>query len=116
MRGLGSVWGLTMDTGTFTDQEIYVLEKGEITCSDVEAMLYDYTEGELPESVRMRLDDHIQACPECGELVDTYQLTVDLAKTLAPAKFSKGLQERLRSALNQRLGINLPTAATHKEE
>ena len=93
---------------TFTDQQLYMLEKPEITCKDVEKLYGDYVEGDLPQSLKGRLDSHIEECGECQEFVGSYQLTIRLARELKGKQMPEEVRRRLREALNARLGINLP--------
>ena len=91
----------------FSDYQLRVLEKEHIDCIDVVELLGDYHDGELPESLRGRLHAHIEACPHCQALRDGYDLTIKLAKQLKEERMPSGVQNRLREALNRRLGINL---------
>lgn len=92
----------------FTDYQLYMLEKGNITCSDIEKLYGDYVEGDLPRSLKGRLDAHIDDCGECQEFVSTYNLTIQLAKELGSRPMPTDAKNRLRERLNQRLGIQLP--------
>lgn len=91
--------------------ELFVLEKEQVNCSDVTELLGDYTDNELSASVRARLDSHIDSCEYCRDMVRTYSLTVELASELREKPIPFGVQNRLRKALNQRLGLSLPLAA-----
>jgi hypothetical protein len=94
---------------SFTDFQLFVLEKGELVCSDVRKMYGDYVDGDLPSSLRCRIDAHVEDCPRCQEFAATYKLTIDLAHDLGKQPIPSDVQRRLRANLNQRLGINLPT-------
>ena len=91
----------------FTDNQLYMLEKPEITCHDVEKLYGDYVEGDLPRTLKGRVDAHIEECGECQEFVRSYQLTIKLARELKNKPMPEGAKRRLREALNQRLGLNL---------
>ena len=88
--------------------QLFVLEKDHITCSDVTELLGDYTDGELSPSVHARLESHIEGCEYCQEMARTYALTVELAADLGEKPMPFGVQNRLRKALNQKLGLSLP--------
>lgn len=89
------------------DFQLRVLEKEMITCSDVTDLLGEYTDRELSPTLRARVDAHICSCSYCKEIRDTYQLTVELAGELKDRPMSAGVQNRLRKALNEKLGLNL---------
>ena len=52
---------------TFSDYQLFVLEKGEIRCSDVRRNFGDYFDGELPPTLSGRIAAHIEGCPCCQE-------------------------------------------------
>ena len=92
-----------------SDHHLLLLEKGEICCDDIVDIMGDYVDGELTASVKERIDTHMAGCSECREFLRTYSFTVKLAASLrndtpAPAP----VQNRLRAALNERLGLSLP--------
>lgn len=91
-----------------SDIQLRVLEKEIISCRDVARLMDDYTDQELSTTLRARLDAHIRRCPECQELRSSYRWVCDTAHELGQAPFDRGVQNRLRQALNQRLGLNLP--------
>ena len=71
-------------------------------------MMCDYADQELTESLKIRIDSHIEQCPHCTELKAGYLQTISLAKELKNVPMPEGAQQRLRAKLNERLGINLP--------
>lgn len=91
-----------------TEQHLRILEKESITCEDVAQVLGDYTDQDLSCSLRGRIDAHIRGCDACTELSDSYRWTVNLAHELASKPLPAGVENRLRQALNRRLGLNLP--------
>ena len=90
-----------------TDLHIRILEKGQISCEDVTELLGDYADNELIPSLVRRLDDHIDTCTYCTEVKAGYMKTIELAKELRNKPAPRDVQNRLRAALNQRLGLNL---------
>lgn len=95
-------------TKKLTDLQLRILEKHSIDCRDVENLLGDFTDRELPCTLRARVDAHIQKCAFCGETASSYQWVVNLAHGLKDKPVPVGVKNRLRAALNQRLGLNLP--------
>ena len=92
-----------------SEDQIRILEKQEIECRDIPQMMCDYADGDLLDSLKDRLDSHIEECSCCREFKETYMKGVELSALLKPAPLSSEVQNRLRLALNLRLGINLPT-------
>lgn len=91
----------------FTEEQMRVLEKAQIECSDVENFIDDYAENELPRSLSLRIAGHIHECGNCEEVEDSYRMVKDLARSLRDQPLPDGVQARLREALNKRLGIQL---------
>lgn len=86
----------------------------EITdCKDVIARLGDYTDNDLQAAERTAMDDHFDVCPECAAFLASYTHVVTSAAELREPEqpISVDVQNRLRDALNKRLGINLPLIA-----
>ncbi len=97
------------------DIQLFVLEKEQVTCSDVTELLGDYTDGELSPSVHARLESHIEGCEYCQEMARTYALTIELAADLRETPIPFGVQNRLRKALNKKLGLSLPLVSQAAE-
>ena len=93
-----------------SDRHLRVLEKESIGCRDVERLLGDHTDHELSCSLRARIDAHIGNCSKCRELRDSYNWVIELAHGLADAPAPREVHNRLREALNARLGLSLPLA------
>jgi len=51
-----------------------------VTCRELIGFLGAYVDGELSDAVRRRFDEHLAACPECSAYVETYRVTMKLAK------------------------------------
>lgn len=91
-----------------TEQHILLLEKGVLSCQDIEDSMCDYADGDLPEMVKARVDEHIEQCEKCRDLCDSYLYTIKVAHTLRThTPITSDIQNRLRAALNERLGISL---------
>lgn len=96
------------------DFQLLVLEKETVSCEDVSELLGDYVDRELCPTLRTRLEGHICACERCQEMLRTYRFTIELAGELSDRPVPSGVQNRLRKALNERLGLKL--AAVPQEE
>ncbi len=82
-------------------------------CKDVIAHLGDFVDRELPMVQRAAIDNHLNECPDCTAFLASYQHVVSSAAELREPEepLSVGVQNRLRKALNERLGIALPYIA-----
>ena len=82
-----------------------------LDCKDVIARLGDYTE--FSSSERVAMDEHFDECPDCAGFLASYtHVVVSAAELREPEQpISVDVQNRLRAALNKRLGINLSLIA-----
>ena len=96
----------------YTTTQLYVLEKATVKCSDVNRLLREYTDNELPISLRSRVDHHLHSCEECSAEFDSYQFVVSAAKMIREETphLPHAVRNRLHAALNARLGISLPVS------
>jgi|GEM_PF-2648422 len=90
-----------------TDLQLRILEKEALDCQDVEDLLGDYADQELACTLRARVDAHIERCAHCREMSASYLWVVQLAGELKDKPVPQSVQNNLRAALNQRLGLNL---------
>ena len=94
----------------YTKHQILVLEKQMITCKDVVGLFGQYTDDELPPTLKARVDEHLTECSQCQEFGRDYLLGIKLARELSDRPVPEGVSSRLREALNLRLGLSLPVA------
>ena len=82
-------------------------------CKDVVAHLGDFVDNELPLAQHAAIEDHLDECPDCAAFYASYKHVVQSAAELREPEQPLGVdvQNRLRKALNERLGINLPFIA-----
>jgi hypothetical protein len=96
------------DVTIYTEEQVMILEKGQISCDEFEAQLCDYADGELPKTMKAMMEAHECSCEECAESKRTYLLTIRLARTLrCDVSISSEIENRLREKLNERLGLTL---------
>ena len=91
------------------DRYLRVFEKVEVTCRDVEKLLGDYCDAELPAALKTRMDEKIQSCEHCHELLASYQQVISLAKEIKQQEqpIPQEVSQRLRAKLSERLNIAL---------
>lgn len=82
-------------------------------CKDVIAHLGDFVDRELPMAQRSAIEHHLDECPDCTAFLASYQHVIQSAARLRESEqpLAVDVQNRLRKALNERLGINLPFIA-----
>jgi anti-sigma factor RsiW len=83
-------------------------------CKDVIAHLGDFVDGELPLAQRAAVENHLDECPDCAAFYASYKHVVTSAAGLRDEPeepLPVDVSNRLRKALNERLGINLPYIA-----
>lgn len=51
-------------------------------CHDFVDFLIDYLEGQLPVEQRVVFEQHLQHCACCGYYLRTYQLTIELGRSV----------------------------------
>lgn len=97
------------NSNQLTREQIVFFDNQVITCRDVEKLYMSFRDKELPRDLYQKIESHIERCEECQMMVDTYELVVSVAGTLnAPeVKPRDGFQDRLRMALNERLGLDM---------
>ena len=71
-------------------------------CKEVFALLSQYLDRELPDSVCEQMSSHIEKCPPCVEFVASLKRTVDLCReyreTETPAPLPEDVKDRLLDA------------------
>ncbi len=83
-------------------------------CKDVIAHLGDFVDGDLPLAQRAAVDNHLDECADCAAFYASYKHVVTSAAGLrdeVAEPLPVDVSNRLRKALNERLGINLPYIA-----
>jgi anti-sigma factor RsiW len=82
-------------------------------CRDVTARLGDLVDNDLPDLEKKAVEAHLDRCPECASFFASYRHVVQSAAELREPEepLAVDVQNRLRKALNMRLGIDLPYIA-----
>ena len=84
-----------------------------ISCSEVEALLDDYIDGEIDELTRARFEQHVQRCESCSSLVLDCRHIIAVAKSLADEPVPADVSHRLRKRLEEEMGCKLPGPHLH---
>ena len=70
-------------------------------CPEVLALLVDYLEGRLPESVQRDLDLHLAGCASCEAYLASYRSTVSMLRSMREDDLPPELRLRLRAFLDR---------------
>lgn len=78
------------------------------TCSELDAKLQDFVDGEVDEITRQRLVIHLESCDEFRRSMEQYQmLKMAAAAVGAEMSYDPAIGSRLRARLHQELGLKL---------
>ena len=87
-----------------------ILEKATIECTDVVELFGDYLDNDLNPTLKERVAEHIAECEKCQDFEKSYRFVIKAAAELKPGAIEMSLaaKNRLRQALNERLGLSIP--------
>lgn len=71
----------------------------EEECRDVFARLSEYLDGELPEDLCRRIEQHIGGCAPCVEFVKSLEKSIELCRGYRPSEQPAPLAEDVRQQL-----------------
>lgn len=92
----------------FTDFQLLVLEKQNVECDDAVELMAEVYEELLPATLNGRIHAHISDCEECNHFYSEFSRSMQLVANEDEIPVPLGVQNRLRKALNERLGLSLP--------
>jgi anti-sigma factor RsiW len=73
-----------------------------ITCRDCAELLFDFTSDNLPPEYRMHVEQHLTLCSSCVAYLESYRLTIEMARQLRrlplPANLARQLQALLKES------------------
>ena len=74
-----------------------------LTCKQFLAELSDFLDEALGHEERIKLEEHINACPNCWVIADTTRKTVEFYKCSQPVEIPTDIRSRLMKALERKL-------------
>jgi anti-sigma factor (TIGR02949 family) len=74
-----------------------------LTCKEFLAWLNEYLDEEAAEEIRKKVEQHVNACPNCWVIFDTTKKTLKIYKGMDPQQLPKDVESRLMAALEKRL-------------
>jgi hypothetical protein len=75
-----------------------------LTCEDLRNLLYEHHAGELVVEVCESFEAHLVGCANCLNLVQSYQTTVKIVRSMPRCGLPTAVESRLRNALKSYLG------------
>ena len=73
-----------------------------LTCKQFLSELSDFLDESLGADERKKLEEHINACPNCWVIADTTKKTIQVYKCTEPVAIPSDVRSRLMSALERK--------------
>ena len=74
-----------------------------LTCKQFIAELSDFLDETLGADERKKLEEHINACPNCWVVADTTRRTIEVYKSCQPVAIPTDIHSRLMKALEKKM-------------
>jgi hypothetical protein len=74
-----------------------------LTCKDFLQELNDYLDNTVDAELRVKLQRHINECPNCWVIFDTSCKTIQVYKGMEPQKIPQDVHDRLMVALQKKM-------------
>ena len=75
-----------------------------MTCRVCAELLLEFLEGELDAEQAQRLQRHLEACQPCINFIETYRITITLARQLPCSELPADVAQRLWEAMQRESG------------
>jgi anti-sigma factor RsiW len=72
-----------------------------IRCCKLADFLFEFTSGRLPAVRRVRLERHLDVCSCCAAYVESYRLTVEMARKLPRPPLPSRLAQQVQALLDE---------------
>lgn len=72
-------------------------------CQELAKNLLLFRDGTLPPEDTEHLRQHLQQCPPCLDLLNSYDEVIDVLQRLKPVGMPPGLLERMRTKMSEEL-------------
>jgi anti-sigma factor RsiW len=73
----------------------------ELTCKQLTELITDYLEERLPQSERLRFEQHLSTCPACMTYVDQMRLTIKILRAKPRVEIPPAVQSDLLQAFRR---------------
>lgn len=75
-----------------------------LTCREIEALTYDFLDGNLEAKLARRIERHLRACGPCHKFMNSYRKTKELGRHLERPPLDPAFKrEMLKFLLSERL-------------
>jgi anti-sigma factor RsiW len=72
-----------------------------MTCREFVELLLEFLSGELTADQSQRIKEHLDACPPCVAILQTYRITIELTRRLPCNPLPPSCEQRLRAAVTE---------------
>ncbi len=74
-----------------------------LTCKEFLQELTDYLDSNVDAELRLKLERHINECPNCFVILDTTQKTIKVYKGMQPQEIPNEVHVRLMKAVERKM-------------
>ena len=82
-------------------QEGQIVTDAELTCKELTELITDYVEERLPQSERLRFEQHVSICPGCVTYLDQMRLTIKSLGARPGIEIPKVIESELLQAFRR---------------
>ena len=82
-------------------QERQIVTEAELTCRELTELITDYLEERLPQTERVRLEQHLSVCPGCVTYLDQMRLTIKALGAKPSVEIPKAIESDLLLAFRR---------------
>lgn len=72
-----------------------------MNCRELTELLLDFIANELTREQAQRIQDHLDDCPPCVIILETYRVTIQLTRQLPCKPLPPSCEQRLRAAVEE---------------
>jgi anti-sigma factor (TIGR02949 family) len=83
-----------------------------LTCKEFLQELTDYLDSTVDAELRLKLERHINECPNCFVILDTTQRTIKVYKGMQPQEIPQEVHVRLMKAVERKMAAKAATGKT----
>ena len=81
-----------------------------LTCKEFLQELTDYLDSTVDAELRLKLERHINECPNCFVILDTTQKTIKVYKGMQPQEIPEAVHVRLMKAVERKMAAGKTAA------
>ena len=82
-----------------------------LTCKQFLQELNDFLDETTDHDMKLRLQKHVNECPNCFVIVDTTRRTLEVYKGMEPQAVPENVKTRLWAALERKMAARKPPSA-----